>query len=107
MLAGINIGSVEKMSLDQSNFSALLTLKIKREVKLPSDSLASVNTSGFLGNKFISITPGGADDDLKEGGRIKYTQSSINIEALIGKLMYSVENLKNTPATPPTTSGGK
>jgi phospholipid/cholesterol/gamma-HCH transport system substrate-binding protein len=89
MLAGIKIGSVESLDLDKTSFLAILNLRINQNVKLPKDSQASVVTSGFLGNKFISITPGSSEDDLVDNDQIKYTQSSVNIEALIGKLMYS------------------
>lgn len=89
MLAGIKIGSVESLNLDTNSFLAILNLRINPHVKLPKDSQASVVTSGFLGNKFISITPGSSDEELANNDQIKYTQSSVNIEALLGKLMYS------------------
>lgn len=89
MLAGIKIGSVESLVLDKTSFLAILNLRIDQNVKLPKDSQASVVTSGFLGNKFISITPGSSEDELADNDQIKYTQSSVNIETLIGKLMYS------------------
>lgn len=92
MLAGIPIGIVEKTVLDKNNYMAVVTLKINKKIKLPKDSQAAVNTSGFIGGKYIAINPGSADEDLEDKDQIKYTQSSINIEALIGKLMYSLTN---------------
>lgn len=90
MLAGIKIGKVEEMLLDKTTFFAVLKLSIDEGIKLPKDSQASVTTSGFLGGKFISIAPGSDEIDLVHDDQIKYTQSSLNIEALIGKLMYSL-----------------
>lgn len=92
MLAGIQVGTVEKLVLDKTNFMAIVTLKLNKKVKLPKDSQAAVNTSGFIGGKYIAINPGSADEDLEDKDQIKYTQSSINIESLIGKLMYSLTN---------------
>lgn len=89
MLAGIKVGSVEKLTLDKNSFSAILTMRINNDIKLPQDTSAGVTTSGFLGSKFIALNPGAADEELKNGDQIKYTQSSINIEALLGKFMYS------------------
>jgi phospholipid/cholesterol/gamma-HCH transport system substrate-binding protein len=89
-IAGIKVGYVEKLALDPENFLSQLYLRIDNKVKLPVDSKACVTSSGFLGGKFIGLAPGGADDILKNDGKIKYTQSSISLESLIGKFMYSL-----------------
>ena len=92
MISGIKIGQVDKIELDKDTYVATAWLKIKDNLKLPKDSQASVSTSGLLGGKFIAITPGSSDEMLDPLAQIKYTQSSINIESLIGKLMYSITN---------------
>ena len=92
MIAGIKVGSVKQMILEKNTYSALIKIVLNQDVKIPEDSTAAVTTSGFLGSKFISITPGGSETDLKENEQIKYTQSSVNIEALIGKFIYSTGN---------------
>jgi len=92
MLAGIKVGSVEKLTLDKTSFFAIIALRINNDVKLPKDTQAAVATSGLLGNKFISLTPGAADEELVANDEIKRTQSSLNIEAIISKLMYSITN---------------
>ena len=88
LIAGIKVGSVEKMTLDKESFMAVLELNIDKDIKLPKDSQAAVATGGFLGNKFIALTPGSEDEDFVANDQIKYTQSTINIEALIGKFLY-------------------
>jgi phospholipid/cholesterol/gamma-HCH transport system substrate-binding protein len=88
-IAGIIIGNVHSLKLDNKTYSADVVLSINKDVKIPLDSRASVTSSGFLGGKFISISPGGDDDFLKPGEKIKYTQSSVNLESLIGKFIYS------------------
>jgi len=92
VVAGIKIGDVEEMTLDRKDFYAVMTLKINNGIKLPKDSQAAVVSSGFLGGKFISITPGVEDDDLQNGDTITLTHSSVNLESLIGKFMYSFGN---------------
>ncbi len=94
MIAGIKVGSVDKIVLDQTSFFAILSLRLNEDVKVPLDSQASIVTTGILGGRVVSITPGMSDVFLTKKGQIKYTQSAINIETLIGKFMYSFGNKK-------------
>jgi len=89
-LSGIKIGYIDNVTLENGTYFAVARLKIKKGIDIPSDSRAIVSTSGLLGGKYIRINPGSADDNLKENGQFKFTQSSINIEDLISKLMYSL-----------------
>ena len=88
-VAGIKIGSVTSLTLDRNTFYAIMEIKVRDDIKLPTDSQAAIVSSGFLGGKFVSIVPGGDSTDLQHGDQIKLTQSSVNMEALIGKFMYS------------------
>ncbi|MCC8369630.1 MAG: outer membrane lipid asymmetry maintenance protein MlaD [Rickettsia endosymbiont of Oxypoda opaca] len=92
MVAGIKIGVVKAITLDPNSFFALVYLSINDDVKLPKDSRASVVTSGLLGGKYISITPGSEDENLAANDQIKYTQPAINVESLINKLVSSFGN---------------
>lgn len=92
MIAGIKIGTVETIELDKNHFYAIARLSIHSDIKLPKDSQAAVTTSGMIGNKYIAITPGSEAEYLANNDQIKYTQSSINIESLIGKIIYSIGN---------------
>ncbi|WP_375359089.1 outer membrane lipid asymmetry maintenance protein MlaD [Candidatus Tisiphia endosymbiont of Neophilaenus lineatus] len=89
MLAGIKIGSVTNITLDKTSFFALLTININNDIKLPKDTSIAIVTSGILGSRYISVTPGSSEENLAGGDQIKYTQSAVNIESLIGKLIYS------------------
>lgn len=92
MVAGIKIGVVKKIELDPNSFFANIYINIKDDVKIPKDSKASVVTSGLLGGKYISIVPGSDEQDLAPDGQIIYTQSAINVESLINKLISSFGN---------------
>lgn len=94
MIAGIKIGSVKSLALDADSFVAKAELSINKNVKLPSDSQAIVASSGLLGGKYIMITPGADETMLNNNDQIRMTQSSVNLESLIGKLIYSVSNGK-------------
>ncbi|MCC8483589.1 MAG: outer membrane lipid asymmetry maintenance protein MlaD [Rickettsia endosymbiont of Labidopullus appendiculatus] len=89
MLAGVKIGSVIDITLDKTSFFALLTICINNDIKLPKDTSIAIVTGGILGNRYISVTPGSSEENLAIGEQIKYTQSAVNIESLIGKLIYS------------------
>lgn len=94
MLAGVKVGYVESLTIDTISFLAEVKFRIDKYITLPKDSRASIISSGLLGNKFIAITPGSSDDNLKENDNVKYTQSAINLESLIGKFIYSTPNDK-------------
>jgi len=88
-ISGIKVGSVTNTTLDPATFLAMVQLSVQPAVKLPDDSVAEIVSSGLLGDKYMSLVPGGSDKDLPPGGRIKFTQSSVNIEHLIGQMMFS------------------
>jgi phospholipid/cholesterol/gamma-HCH transport system substrate-binding protein len=88
-IAGMKIGNVEKIEFDNENYRALLTLHINQDVNVPEDSRAIISTNGIIGNKYIKISPGASEDYLANNGIIKFTQSALNIEDLISKLIYA------------------
>lgn len=88
-IGGIKVGVVGAMDLDPKTYEAMLTLQLRDEVQVPQDSTAAVVSAGLLGSKFVQLTPGGAEESLKEGDEISFTQSSVNIESLIGKMVHS------------------
>lgn len=87
MIAGIKVGEVLQLSLDKKDYSASVALKLNKDIKIPEDSRLSVVSSGLLGGKYILVTPGMSEIFIKEGSALKYTQSAINLESLIGKII--------------------
>jgi phospholipid/cholesterol/gamma-HCH transport system substrate-binding protein len=88
-IGGIKVGVVSGMALDQDTYKALLTLQIMTGTKIPTDSSASVVSDGLLGSKYVKIEPGAEDKILAANAFIPYTQSSVNLEELIGKMVFS------------------
>ncbi|MFO1189230.1 MAG: hypothetical protein U1E97_06500 [Alphaproteobacteria bacterium] len=64
-------------------------MSISNTVKLPRDTVAQISSEGLLGGKFMALVPGGETDLIKPGGEISYTQSPVNLEDLIGQLIFS------------------
>jgi phospholipid/cholesterol/gamma-HCH transport system substrate-binding protein len=91
MIAGIKVGIVDNLNLNDQDYSVDSEIKIFNSIKIPIDSNASIVSSGLLGNKYIAINPGLSTDNLKQYDSIQKTQSSINLESLIGKFMYSTD----------------
>ena len=89
-MSGIKIGTVTKLELDPQTFLAKATLNIDRTVELPDDSSAEITTEGLLGGKYMAIVPGGSEDVIAPGGRIQFTQSSLSLEGLIGRLGFGL-----------------
>jgi len=88
-VAGVEVGKVERITLDpKSGDRALAYLKIKSDVKITDDVIASVRTSGIIGDKFIKLKPGGSDRFLKNNDKIQETESAIDIEELVSKFIH-------------------
>ncbi len=87
-IAGVQIGRVTSIKLDPKTDMALVELKIQKGIQISDDSIASIKTSGLIGDKFIKITPGGSDDMLGPGGTITDTESAIDLEDLISKYIF-------------------
>ncbi len=88
-VAGVEVGKVERIALDpKTNDRALAYMKIKSGVKITDDVLASVRTSGIIGDKFIKLKPGGSDTYLKDRDMIFETESAIDIEELVSKFSH-------------------
>ncbi|NDV25866.1 outer membrane lipid asymmetry maintenance protein MlaD [Desulfovibrio sp. JC010] len=87
-MMGVPIGRVNKIELDLEKQKAVLTLSIENRIELTDDAIASVKTSGLIGDKYIKITPGGVGDPIEPGGVIIETESAIDIEDLISKYVF-------------------
>lgn len=87
-IAGVKVGKVSSIILDPEDYVAVVHLSINRNVKIQKDSIASIRTSGIIGDKFVDISPGGDEDYIKPGGEITETESAINLEELIGKYIF-------------------
>ena len=87
-MAGVEIGQVADIRLDNQKQVAIVSLKIKKNVILTDDVIASVKTSGLIGDKYIRLTPGGSDRILKSGDMIIDTESALDIEELVSKYVF-------------------
>ncbi len=87
-VAGVQVGKVGSIALDQEEYVAVVTLKIRKGVRISDDAIASIKTAGLIGDKFVKITPGGSEDYLGPGDTITDTESALDIEELISKYVF-------------------
>lgn len=100
-IAGVKVGEVASIRLDPERYDAVVSLRLNSAAgALPTDSSAAINTAGLLGERYISISPGGELEALGDGDEIVFTQSAIVLENLIGKYMFG--NGKGSEPTPAT-----
>lgn len=101
-MAGVRIGRVANISFDRERYVAVVTLDIDgRYNTIPKDSNASILTSGLLGEQYIGLEPGGAEEYLKADDTIDLTQSALVLERLIGQFLFN----KASESADPKTNG--
>jgi phospholipid/cholesterol/gamma-HCH transport system substrate-binding protein len=102
-ILGIDVGRVEKITMDQENQKAVVKIKVKKDIKIYDDAIASIKTEGLIGDKYLSIEPGGGGDLLPPGGTITDTQAAVDIESLISKYAFGEvkKEIKKTQETTP------
>jgi phospholipid/cholesterol/gamma-HCH transport system substrate-binding protein len=101
-VAGVPVGRVEGIRVEPADFSAIVTISVLSGLHLPTDSMASIKTTGLIGDKYISLSPGADPTFLKPGERITMTESSVDIESLIGKMAFgSVDKEKDNSTDKP------
>jgi len=85
---GIEVGRVARLSINQEKQMASVELKIRKGIKIYDDAIASVKTSGLIGDKFIKIDPGGGGDILNPEAATTETSSPLDIEDIISKYVF-------------------
>jgi phospholipid/cholesterol/gamma-HCH transport system substrate-binding protein len=87
--AGVVVGRVASIAFDNDKFVARVTLLLDKTYRFPKDTTASILTSGLLGEQYIGLDGGGDDEILKDGDRMRLTQSAMVLEKMISRFLYS------------------
>lgn len=89
-MAGVVVGRVSNIAFDKKTYEAVVTINIQDQYdNIPEDSSASIFTSGLLGEQYIGLEAGGAEEVLKSGSELQLTQSAVVLEQLIGQFLVS------------------
>ena len=100
-IAGVPVGRVERIDLS-SQYAAIVRLSVEQEVHLPSDTIASIKTSGLIGDKYVALAPGADSKNLSCGGTISDTESAIDLESMISRFAFG--NVSSSPAPSPSAA---
>ena len=103
-IAGVKIGSIVSETLDPKTFLADVRMSIDPAYKLPDDTVAEIVSAGLLGDRYLALVPGGSEQMIPPGGRIKFTQAPVSLENLIGQMIFSQPGAQKKPEegeTPP------
>jgi phospholipid/cholesterol/gamma-HCH transport system substrate-binding protein len=85
--AGVVVGRVESIKLDPKTYEAQVSLNVEKQYQFTKDTIASILTSGLLGEVYVGLDAGGDTQMIPDGGRIAKTQSAVVLEKLIGQFM--------------------
>ncbi len=86
--AGVVVGRVERVRLDPGTYQAVVTIKIDNDYQFTTDTIASILTSGLLGEVYIGLDAGGDTKMVPDGGKLAKTQSAVILEKLIGQFLF-------------------
>jgi phospholipid/cholesterol/gamma-HCH transport system substrate-binding protein len=86
VIAGVDVGRVKQIVLD--DYQARVVLNLPRDITIQEDAIASIKTKGLIGEKYVEITPGGLEEVIQPGGRIRDTQSAVDFEELISNYVF-------------------
>jgi len=87
-IGGVQIGEVTDLKLKDP--VARITLRLDRGVQLRDDDIASIRTKGIIGDRYVKISRGASDNFIPEGGTLVQTESVVDIEDIIGKVVHSL-----------------
>ncbi len=84
---GVEMGFVENIGIDQNTGMSSVSLRIRKDIQLTDDTIASVKTSGLIGDKYVKLSRGGGEA-IKPGAVLRDTESAIDLEELISKYVF-------------------
>ncbi|WP_374375768.1 outer membrane lipid asymmetry maintenance protein MlaD [Dongia sp.] len=86
-MSGVKIGAVTAQEFDPKMYQAVVTINVRSDIELPTDTSAIITSDGLLGNYYIKLEPGAADELLKDGEEITYAQGALDLVELINKFV--------------------
>lgn len=99
-ISGIDIGTVTAQTLNPETFQAEVTMSIKSDVVLPTDTEATIVGDGLLGGKYVNLVPGRAQEHIAAGGTITKTHDFQSLEDLVGQIIFLATNSDSTKPPP-------
>ncbi len=98
LVSGVAVGKVERVELD-ATYAAIVTLRVRKDLDLPTDTFAAIRSSGLIGDKHVALIPGADEEFLAPGDLIVDTESAVDLESLISRFAFGNVNT-DKPAEP-------
>jgi phospholipid/cholesterol/gamma-HCH transport system substrate-binding protein len=89
-VAGVKVGTVKSINLDQKTYRAEVALAIRNGVQIPEESAAQIQSDSLLGGSYIHIQISGMPDNMQPGSKFEYTRGSMDI---LGILLQAVSGM--------------
>ena len=89
-IAGVKVGSVTSVDIDPKSMKALVKLNVRKDITLPVDSTAQIQSDSLLGGSYIHVQISGMPDNMQPGSKFEYTRGSMDI---LGILLEAVGGL--------------
>lgn len=91
-IAGVKVGSVLTVVLNQNDYTADVEMMIDQQVKIPTDSQAVIADSGLMGSKYLRLVPGLKREFLKENDKIEKTKDYKSLEESVSDFIFLSTN---------------
>lgn len=98
-VGGVKVGTVSEINLDPATYRAKVVMTIDNKIKLPMDTAARVSSESLMGGNYLALDPGGDEENIRAGGTVQYSQDAQNLEALLGKFIFSAADKKDDGKT--------
>ena len=96
-IAGVPIGEVS--AIDLKDPMARISMRITKTVQLRDDDIASIRTKGIIGDRYVKISRGASSEHVPEGSTLTETESVVDLEDVIGKIVHSMTSDKDEAET--------
>lgn len=91
-ISGVKVGTISTIELVPDRYVARVSINVRGQYKIPYDTAAVITSESLLGGQYLSLEPGGDTEMLEDGDAIEFTQSPQNLEQLLGKFIFSMQN---------------
>ena len=95
VISGVKVGSITAVNLVPDTYQARVHMNVLPELKLPVDTGALISSESIMGGRYLALEPGAEDDIIEHGGAVQYTQAPQNLEQLLGKFIFSMQDGKD------------
>jgi phospholipid/cholesterol/gamma-HCH transport system substrate-binding protein len=75
-------------------------MSILPEIKLPLDTVATIDSGGLLGGKYVRLEPGNDKNIIKPGGKITKTKDFRSLEDQVGEIIFLATGGEKDGAAP-------